>query len=391
MSRWLLIALTLLGWTPATGWSADTTELLKRIQTVGPKGAGHAEAIQAVTELSGADATALLPILSAIDGASPLAANWMLGAFESVADRALAAKQLPVKELEAFAVETENHPGARRVAYEWVLKVDPSAADRLIPGMLNDPSAEFRRDAVARKLKEAEALLAAEKKDAAQAAFQAALSGAVDDDQVKAIVKPLRDMGVQVDLQQHFGFLTNWHLIGPFDNTDKRGFDVTYPPEQELDFAATYPGKMGDVTWTSFATTDEYGIVNLAKALAPHKGAITYAATTFSSDRKQDVELRLGTPNAWKLWVNGQLVFARDEYHRGSQLDQYKVPVSLRAGSNSILLKVCQNEQTEDWAQKWEYQIRVCDNAGAAITPAKTTTSQRTSSNTTQLAQEGQN
>ncbi|MBI1346139.1 hypothetical protein GC163_07600 [bacterium] len=391
MRRWLCLFVTAMCLFPQVAPAATPAELLSQIRAVGPKGTGHAEAIAAVKALSQADATALLPILQAIDGASPLAANWMLGAFETIADRALDEKTLPAKDLEAFAVDVKQHPGARRIAYEWLLKVDPTAADRLIPGMLQDPSAEFRRDAVARKLKEAETLLADEKTDAAKSAFETALSGAVDDDQVKAIIKPLRELGVKVNLQEHFGFLAHWELIGPFDNTDKQGFDVTYPPEQELKFDASYPGKMGEVKWTEFVTEEEYGTVDLTKALAPHKGAITYAATTFDSPKAQAVELRLGTPNAWKLWVNGELVFARDEYHRGSQLDQYRVPVSLKAGANSILLKICQNEQTEDWAQKWEYQIRVCDHAGAAITEVDTQTSQLSVPGDLRLALEGRN
>ena len=110
-------------------------------------------------------------------------------------------------------------------------------------------------------------------------------------------------------------------------------------------------------------------MVDLAKALAPHKGAVTYAATEFASATAQTVEVRLGTPNAWKLWVNGQLAFARDECHRGTMLDQYKVPVKLQPGKNTLLLKVCQNEQTEDWAQKWQYQLRICTSAGSAVLP----------------------
>jgi hypothetical protein len=42
----------------------------------------------------------------------------------------------------------------------------------------------------------------------------------------------------------------------------------------------------------------------------------------------------------------------------------------LTAGMNVILLKVCQNEQTEDWAQDWKFQLRVSDSSGAAVEPA---------------------
>jgi hypothetical protein len=43
------------------------------------------------------------------------------------------------------------------------------------------------------------------------------------------------------------------------------------------------------------------------------------------------------------------------------------MPVVLKPGRNTILVKVCQNEQVEDWTKEWEFQIRVCDAAGTAI------------------------
>jgi hypothetical protein len=43
---------------------------------------------------------------------------------------------------------------------------------------------------------------------------------------------------------------------------------------------------------------------------------------------------------------------------------------TLRRGKNAILIKVCQNEQTEDWAQRWQFQFRVCDASGTAILSA---------------------
>jgi hypothetical protein len=305
-------------------------------------------------------------------GANPLAANWLAGAFETIADRALKqGGKLPADALEKFVRDTKQDAAARRLAYEWLRKVDPAVEDRLIPGMLKDPGSAFRRDAVQRLIAAAEAKLAADEKEAAKAGFQEALQGATDDDQVKAIVKPLKELGVDVDLQQHFGFLTRWKLIAPFNNVGLVGFDTVYPPEKELKFDAKYVGKEDkDVAWTDHATTDEYGVVNLAKALSPFKGAVSYAATEFNAPQAETVELRLGTPNAWKLWVNGELAFARDEYHRGTRLDQYKVQVHLKPGRNVILLKVCQNEQTEDWAQDWQFQLRVSDSSGAAVLPA---------------------
>ena len=356
---------------PHIAEAASVDEHVQAIRAVGAEGLGHAEAIVAVNELSRGKSDTLLPILKAFDDANSLATNWLRGAFEAVAERAWKLSHtLPTGELEAFVQDVARHPEARRLAYEWLIKADPSASDRLIPGMLRDASPEFRREAVQRLLDRAVKTREDQKSAAAIALFREALSGAIDDDQVKAITKPLRELGETVDLPKHFGFLTEWYLIGPFDNTDKRGFDVAYPPETEVDLAAKLPGKMGEVAWERHVTEDEYGVFNIAQKTAPHKGAITYGYTTFTTEALRSIEFRLGTPNAWKLWVNGELVFGRDEYHRGTQLDQYRVKAKLKAGMNTILIKVCQNEQTEDWAQDWKYQLRVCDSTGAAVLPS---------------------
>ena len=36
-----------------------------------------------------------------------------------------------------------------------------------------------------------------------------------------------------------------------------------------------------------------------------------YLATEFVSDGAKKAKLRLGTPNAWKLWLNGKPLFLR--------------------------------------------------------------------------------
>jgi hypothetical protein len=48
-------------------------------------------------------------------------------------------------------------------------------------------------------------------------------------------------------------------------------------------------------------------------------------------------------------------------------MDQYKLRCHLRRGANTILVKCCQNEQTESWTAEWEFQLRVCDSTGTAL------------------------
>ncbi|MCH5374931.1 MAG: hypothetical protein JJ992_13225, partial [Planctomycetes bacterium] len=179
----------------------------------------------------------------------------------------------------------------------------------------------------------------------------------------------LRLLGETVDLPKHFGFVTTWKLIAPFDNVNMLGFDVAYGPEVDLDPEAEYAGKEGTVRWVDYSTDDPYGNVDLNKALGRFKGAIAYAYADFYSRVPRDVELRLGCINGNKIWLNGELLTANHVYHSGSYMDQYVGKGRLKAGKNVILLKIAQNEQTDSWAQRWEFQLRVCDQFGTAVLP----------------------
>jgi hypothetical protein len=351
---------------------ADTAPLIEAIRAVDAEGKGAKAAAQAFQKLSQEGPASIPGLLKALDGANPLASNYLRNAIENIVDKTRKAKgTLPLAEIEAFLKETKHEPRARRLAFEILVATDKANYDRLVPGMLNDPSTELRRDAVIVVMEQGNALFDEDKKDEAKAKYREAMAAARDDDQVKTLKKYLEELGEKVDLPTHFGFLMTWKLIAPFDNTAGKGFAVAYAPEKELDFSKEYEGKDGvKASWVGTTTEDEYGIVDLAKVLTPFKGSVAYAVAEFDSDAERAVDLRLGTPNSWKVWLNGKLLFAREEYHRGMNLDQYRMRGTLKKGKNTILVKVCQNEQTEEWAQRWQIQLRVCDGTGTAVLSA---------------------
>src|SRR5262249_45156088 len=99
--------------------AAEVDALLARIKAAGREGAGNAEAGKAWRELAQRGPEALLPALTAFDGAAPAAANWLRTAADTLAERALAAGQaLPADKLEAFVKDTRHAGTGRRVAYE---------------------------------------------------------------------------------------------------------------------------------------------------------------------------------------------------------------------------------------------------------------------------------
>jgi hypothetical protein len=338
---------------------------LAKLRAVGPQAAGHADAVAAAKAASQAPGVQLPAILAAMDGVNPVAENWLRGVAEAVAQRATAGGgKLPQAQLEAFLLETKHSPRARRLSYELVAAVDPTAESRIIPQLLDDPSVELRRDAVAQVLEQAAKISA---KQAAVGQYEKAFHHARDLDQIKEASAKLREFGEEVDIATHMGYVMKWKLLGPFDNVEDGGWDVAYPPEVKIDLAAEYDGQKGKVRWIDAATADDYGIVDLNKIQGNHKGAITYAFAEFIADKAQPCELRLGCINANKVWLNGKLLTANHVYHAGDEIDQYIALGELTKGKNTILLKICQNEQTEAWAQKWQFQLRVCDAVGTAI------------------------
>jgi len=354
--------------TGSTGWGAeaDVASSLAQVRKVGAKGAGYKEAVAALQTLNRASVGELPQILAAMDGADALVTNWLRGVAETVAQRELdKGGKLPVSQLEQFLVDTKHAPKARRLAYELIARVDAQAEQRIIPGLINDPSLELRRDAVALALAAAEK--AGDDKAAAAKAYRTAFQSARDLDQIKVAATKLKELGEKVDLPQHMGFLMKWKVIGPFENAGGDGFQVAYPPEREYNASAEYDGKKDKVKWVDLETSDEYGTLDLNKLVGPHKGAIAYVYAEFESAKAVDAEFRLGTVNANKIWVNGELLTTNHVYHSGSAIDQYIAPGKLKAGRNTILLKIAQNEQTEPWAQDWKFQFRVCDAIGTPI------------------------
>ncbi len=138
---------------------AETEKLLASIKAVSKEGAGNQEAQAAWKLLVAHGGEALFPTLNALDDSSPLATNWLRSAVNAVVEKERSAgNKLPADLLEAFVKDTKHSPTSRRLAYELLTDVDAKTPDRLLPGMLNDPSNELRRDAIAAALSRAEKL-----------------------------------------------------------------------------------------------------------------------------------------------------------------------------------------------------------------------------------------
>lgn len=339
---------------------------LQVLQSAKVGSTGQSELQQAWDVVAKVEVDSLPAVLHGMKDVGPLAENWLRAAVDAIAERELRkTNRLPAAALEQFVRTTNESPRARRTAFEWLVQVDESAYERLMTEMLDDPSLELRHDAVEKLITEA----AAESDEATKRKmYRRAFKSAREMGQVLKSADALKELGESPELIAHFGYVTDWMVIGPFDNTGGEGFDKAYPPETEVDFSKRYPGKNGEIGWNAHQSEgvepEDLGLIDLNKALTEEKGVVAYAAIKFNSPSEQQLQCRYETVNASKIWVNGEPLASHPAYHSGDAFDQHIVPANIRAGENTILLKICQNEQTEVWARPWVFQLRIADHLG---------------------------
>ena len=352
---------------PAAEVPPAVADGLKAIRSVSREGSGNEAAAAGWKALVAAGPDALIPTLAAFDGATPTAANWLRSAVDGIADGERKAKRpLPAAPLKAFVQDPARKPEARRIAFELFAEADKAAASALLPTMIDDPSREIRRDAIA-------ARLTAAGENPPKAELLTLLAAGRDKDQVEEIAKLLEKAGDKPDLTRHFNFLTEWDVAGPFDGTGASGYTKTYPPETAFDPAAKYVGKGGAaVAWKYAQSDDPYGMIDLTTEIGKIKDAVAFAHTVVRVEAETPAEVRVTSPNAVQIFLNGAKIFGHEEYHHGDPFDQYTGKGVLKAGENHLVVKLCQDDEKEPWAQEWKFAARVCDATGGKIKVVQT-------------------
>ena len=86
-------------------------------------------------------------------------------------------------------------------------------------------------------------------------------------------------------------------------------------------------------------------------------GGVAYAFATVTSPDERKVQFRFDSDDQGKIWLNGEEVFTHKRT-RSAEIDRDIIPVTLKPGKNSILVKVCEEEIT------WGFYLRITDTTG---------------------------
>jgi cellulose synthase operon protein C len=173
------------------------------------------------------------------------------------------------------------------------------------------------------------------------------------------------DQKAATDKVRSLGYVSNFLVVGPFDNEGKSGLDEVFEPEAELAAPITpgraYTGKERPVRYRAVAGAFPFGWLDASALVRPETKVCLYA-TTFVRDDKlaqgtRKVRAYVGAGGSFKLFWNGEERL-RDAAYRGHDFDRSGVELTLEPGPNPLVLKVCGEDNAP------ELSLRLADDKG---------------------------
>ncbi len=224
----------------------------------------------------------------------------------------------------AAALDAARRPDERRLVLAELGKVmDPGAVELLVPHLKD----ELRAEAAAALLGVVDGLIP-QHWTAARTALESVLAAEPSADQ-RTRAEELRRRVAR--FEDH---ITDWWVAGPYRKAGVEGVDlvgVAFEPEQpgsKVDWRPQPASEGPDGSWR----------VDLHATMAGDNAA-GYLLTRARSPRTQRVRLELGSDDGVEAWVNGTRIH-QNKVCRGCEPGQDLVEVELRAGENTLLLKV---------------------------------------------------
>lgn len=175
-------------------------------------------------------------------------------------------------------------------------------------------------------------------------------------------------------ITRELGVVTNFAVVGPFDNDGHRGHAAVYPPETETKAPPAdqrYEGKNPNLQphWRPVPPTalSRDGSLRIDSWMRPETQGTAYAVSYVRSAKQQRVALRLGATGAIKAWVNRSATPAvSSEAYHPLRPDQVAGSAVLLAGWNRILVKISSSDGP------WAFVLRLTTPEGQPLTDVTT-------------------
>ncbi len=146
-------------------------------------------------------------------------------------------------------------------------------------------------------------------------------------------------------------YLDTWYVIGPFAGKGDESMQSVYPPEDDVDLDAVYPGPEGRTLTWQFTSRGFYPFIPPDR----RADAVYYAYTELRVDEDRDVWLAIAADADSMMWLDERLVwvsvpgdkpwyhppyYLRDELVGSLSLAEGQRRVHLTAGVHRLLFKL---------------------------------------------------
>jgi hypothetical protein len=169
------------------------------------------------------------------------------------------------------------------------------------------------------------------------------------------------------------GFVANWLVCGTFpnpgDRPDNTGFgtdylknyggEMAFAPANGMEIKAPDGKALKFQPYHTTGTDIIFGDVNFLGIESSQEKILVYCACWLDSDADKEVEVRVGSDDGYKLWINHQLISEQHVY-RAMEMDQETHKVKLNKGKNLLLIKVDQD------TGEYQFMLRVVGADGKA-------------------------
>lgn len=350
----------------------------------------------------------VLEIISGINDTEPVRSNMLRLEAQVLADSDDSSCD-PEKMREFILDETQN-PAARIFAQELFETRFPESSASLDPVMLESPNPELRYPVIARLLEKADKLKEKNELEKASVIYHALLFRAGSLEQTNRIAnslsgiekeRPLSGFGIDFNQARDCGYLIEWKVSIPYENSDGNGIDEKYPPEE---FGAA---EEGGSEWKTLEADKPDGKLDLEPFADGKTNFSIYARHILDSPETKKVSIRYSTQKTGKVWLNGVEIGRFPINDDGGDVpDKYEMTAELKPGRNVLLVKNSRYTEpveavphgsndtprgtnaantTERAApggpprggpgggrSGWPFQIRICDETGVPLILAET-------------------
>jgi hypothetical protein len=146
-------------------------------------------------------------------------------------------------------------------------------------------------------------------------------------------------------------YLDTWYVIGPFAGKGDESLQAGYPPEEDVDLDAAYPGPEGRTLTWQFTSRGFYPFIPPDR----RDDSVYYAYTELRLDEDRDVWLSIAADDDSMMWLDERLVwvgapgdkpwyhppyYLRDELVGSLALVEGQRRVHLDAGVHRLLFKL---------------------------------------------------